>query len=185
MESIEIRFNRIVLSEDRGFDIVERDTAEQVVEALLSDDAESSLGRLGRVLRSERIARLKKLVFMSHKTGDKAAESEARYISRKHNVAVYMAEWDRRIINPSSLALPAYIMGAIHASRGFLVHVIAQIKDSMWIGYEVGGAHVFGKRRARITYNANPPSPSLPAVVGALPPLGDQAALDRWIQALP
>lgn len=96
-----------------------------------------------------------------------------------------MAERDGTITKPRSLALPGYIMQAIGARRGRLVHVIARIVDSMRIGYEVGGAHALRKSRARIMYSAGVPAPPLPAVVGALDPLPNQAALDSWIQGLP
>ena len=67
------------------------------------------------------------------------------YIASTHDVAVYMAEWDGSIKDPGSLTLPANIMQVIRASRGLLVYVIAQITHSMWIGYEVGGAHALRK----------------------------------------
>ena len=36
-------------------------------------------------------------------------------------------------------------MRAIQNSNGFLVNVIAEIAVSMWIGYEIGGAHAMEK----------------------------------------
>lgn len=182
MQSIAIKFKRIVLGEHVSSDIVGRDDAERAVRALLRDDTADSLRRLN--FTPAHIETLQKLVFMSHKTGDTAAEREARYISSKHKVAVYMAEWDGAITDPGSPALPDHIMQAIRVSRGFLVHVIARIADSMWIGYEVGGAHVLDRPRARIMYNAGASAPPLPAVVGALDGLDNEAALDSWIKAL-
>ena len=176
-----IAFKRIILGEDARSDIGDRDRAEKIVNALRSEEP-YALQRLN--LPPAQVEKLRKFVFMSHKTNDWAAEREARYISSKHNVAVYMAEWDGGIQNPNSLALPAYIMHAIGASCGFLVHVILEIGTSMWIGYEVGVAHALDTRRARITYNAGQRL-TLPAVVGALPSLDDRTALDWWIRRLP
>ena len=181
MHSIEmIAFKRIVLGKDARSDIVERDRAERIVNALRSEGP-YALQRF--YLTFGQIEKLRKVVFMSHKTNDRDAEREARYISSKHNVAVYMAEWDGGTQNPNSLALPAYIMQAIGTSCGFLVHVIVEIATSMWIGYEVGVAHALDTPRARITYNAGQRL-TLPAVVGALPSLDDRNALDSWIRRL-
>ena len=118
-----------------------------------------------------------KMVFMSHKTGDDQAETEARYIKREHRVKVYMAEWDGHVVGDSN-QLPDYIMDAIRRSDGFLVSVIAEIVESMWIGYEIGGAHAMEKSRAKIIYER---VGRLPSVVGALESLGSRRALDRWI----
>ena len=104
------------------------------------------------------------MVFMSHKTGDRQAETEAKYITNEHHVQVYMAEWDDNVQYDSN-ELPDYIMTAIRKSDGFLVHVIAKIAVSMWIGYEIGGAHAMSKSRAKIMYNDVRP---LPSVVHAL-----------------
>ena len=182
MESI--AFNRIVLGEDANSDISEPARAAMIVEALLHREAEAFLQRSG--LTIGKIEQFKKMVFMSHKTKDKAAEREARYISSRHNVAVYMAEWDKKIQgNPNSIVLPAYIMQVINASRGFLVHVIDEIRESMWIGYEVGGAHAFNKPQAKIMFNVNVNYlPPLPAVVRALDSLNHRFQLDSWINAL-
>ena len=120
-----------------------------------------------------------KMVFMSHKTGDRGAKTEAQYIAEKFRVKVYMAEWDENIYDDSS-SLPDYIMEAIRRSAGFLVHVIAQISASMWIGYEIGGAHAMQKPRARIMYQS---VGSLPSVVGALQSLQSRAALDHWVSS--
>ena len=117
------------------------------------------------------------MVFMSHKTGDDQAETEAKYIAFKHEVTVYMAEWDDYVDGDSN-RLPDHIMEAIRRSDGFLVNVIAGIAGSMWIGYEIGGAHAMRKSRAKIMYKE---VGRLPSVVGALTSLGSRDALDRWI----
>ena len=117
------------------------------------------------------------MVFLSHKTGDAKALDEARYISVKHRVQVYMAEWDDEVYGDSP-ALPDHIMKAIRESNGFLVNVIAEIAASMWIGYEIGGAHAMRKARAKLMYE---PVRKLPSVVGALIPLRNRGELDRWI----
>ena len=117
------------------------------------------------------------VVFMSHKTGDSRAELEARYIAQTHGVNVYMAEWDEDVDGDSPV-LPDHIMKAIKQSNGFLVHVRPDIGASMWIGYEIGGAHAMQKRRARIMYST---VYDLPSVVAALERLPNRDALDRWI----
>ena len=127
------------------------------------------------VLRSK--AATDTMVFMSHKTGDDQAETEAKYIASKHEVKVYMAEWDGYVDGDSN-QLPDHIMDAIRRSDGFLVNVIAGIAVSMWIGYEIGGAHAMRKSRAKIMYRE---VGRLPSVVGALTSLCSRGALDRWI----
>ncbi len=117
------------------------------------------------------------LVFMSHKTGDIRAEDEARYISDRHGVQVYMAEWDDSVDGDSN-ELPDYIMNAIRECDGFLVNVIAEIVISMWIGYEIGGAHAMQKPRAKIYYDT---VYRLPSVVRALESLRTRYELDQWI----
>ena len=151
-----IRFNKLIRPDQP--DIESRSVAENVV-------------------RSKTAAADDTMVFMSHKTGDVQAETEAEYIVSKYGVKVYMAEWDDGVVGDSN-QLPDYIMDAIRKSDGFLVHVIAEIVDSMWIGYEIGGAHAMNKFRAKIMYKA---VGCLPSVVGALKSLGDRNALDRWI----
>ena len=84
------------------------------------------------------------MVFMSHKTGDDQAEREAKRITRQHRVEVYMAEWDDAVVGDSN-QLPDHIMNAIRRSKGFLVSVIPAIAESMWVGYEIGGAHAMQK----------------------------------------
>ena len=118
-----------------------------------------------------------KMVFMSHKTGDVQAMNEANYIADRHKISVYMAEWDDKVGRDPD-ELPGYIMEAIRKSNGFLVNVTAEIVVSMWIGYEIGGAHAMQKSRAKIMYEE---VGRLPSVVGALESLRNHAALDRWI----
>ena len=117
------------------------------------------------------------MIFMSHKTGDQQAEAEAKYIAEKHRVQVYMAEWDDSV-QGDSVELPNDIMKAIRKSDGFLVNVIAEIAVSMWIGYEIGGAHAMEKSRAKIMYSQ---VGRLPSVVGALKTLRNRNELDAWI----
>lgn len=151
-----IRFNRLV--RPRQTAIEDRFTAERVVLAKAAGDT---------------------IVFMSHRTGDSQAEKEAEYIARKHNVKVYMAEWDDNVQGDSN-QLPDHIMNAIRNSDGFLVNVIAEIAVSMWIGYEIGGAHAMRKSRAKIMYKE---VGDLPSVVRALHSLRSREALDQWIRA--
>lgn len=119
-----------------------------------------------------------KLVFMSHKTGDARAAADARYIADTHRVDVYMAEWDAAVAGDSD-ELPGHIMNAIRKSDGLLVSVIAAIAESMWIGYEIGGAHAMRMDLARIMHEE---VGRLPSVVSALEPLRSRSALDRWIR---
>ena len=88
-----------------------------------------------------------------------------------------MTEWDTTVAGDSA-ELPEYIMNAIRKSDGLLVNVIAAITRSMWIGYEIGGAHAMRKALAKIMYEEVSP---LPSVVGALESLRSRPALDRWI----
>ena len=118
------------------------------------------------------------MVFMSHKTGDRQAEREAQYISLMHRVMVYMAEWDDHVQTDSD-QLPDHIMTAIRKCDGFLVNVSAEIAVSMWIGYEIGGAHAMQKPRARIMHEW---ITDLPSVVNVLERLRDRYELDRWIR---
>ena len=120
------------------------------------------------------------MVFLSHKTGDAEAEVEARYITHKHRVRVYMAEWDDEVYGDTA-NLPDHIMRAIQQSDSFLVNVIAEIAASMWVGYEIGGAHAMGKSRAKIMYT---PVSRLPSVVGALRSLQNRNELDRWVTSI-
>ena len=119
-----------------------------------------------------------KMVFLSHKTGDNRAENEAQHIARTHGVKVYMAEWDDNVQGDSE-EVPEQIMKAIRKSDGFLVNVTAAIAISMWIGYEIGGAHAMRKSRAKIMYTQ---IFGLPSVVGALNSLRSRDELDRWIK---
>ncbi len=116
-------------------------------------------------------------LFMSHRTGDKQAEIEAEYIANKHFVNVYLAKFDDSV-DENSNELPDYIMNEIRKSDGFLVNVIAEIAVSMWIGYEIGGAHAMRKPRAMINYkNVH----DLPSVVDALSSIRNRHELDKWI----
>ena len=117
------------------------------------------------------------MVFLSHKTGDKRAEIEAKYIADKHSILVYMAEWDDEICK-ESFGLPDYIMKAIRQSDGFLLSVTPQIGKSMWIGYEIGGAHAMEKLRAKIMYER---VDSLPSVIDALSSLRNREQLNDWL----
>ena len=134
--------------------------------------------------RAERIVTAKSagdiMVFMSHKTGDAQAETIAKDIANRHKIEIYMAEWDDTV-QTGSIDLPEHIMRAIRKSDGFLVNVIAEIAVSMWIGYEIGGAHAMHKPRAKIMYA---PVPRLPSVVSALASLTDQYAVDQWINRI-
>ena len=119
------------------------------------------------------------MVFMSHKTGDQQAVEEAEYIAQTHRVKVYMAEWDD-FVDSDSAQLPDYIMDAIRRCGGFLISVIAEIAASMWIGYEIGGAHAMRKSRSKIMYH---PVGRLPSVIDALEWLRSRPVLDDWIRA--
>ena len=121
-----------------------------------------------------------KMVFMSHKTSDYRAEQEAKRIAVTHRVIVYMAEWDDHINDTGSEQMPDYIMEKLRISDGFLVYVSTKILVSMWVGYEIGGAHVMGKHRARITPG---PTVRLPSVVSALQSLKTDSAVDTWIRS--
>lgn len=118
------------------------------------------------------------MVFLSHKTGDDTAEIVARHIADEYHVEVYLAEWDDRIYG-DSIGLPNHIMRAIRLSDGFLLNVIPEIGDSMWIGYEIGGAHAMNKSRAKIMFR---PVEKLPSVVDALRPIRNRGELDLWIR---
>ena len=130
----------------------------------------------GRVVVAKAVSET--MVFMSHKTGDSRAEREADYIAERHGLKVYMAEWDDEVGGDSD-EVPEHIMDAIRKSDGFLVNVTAAISNSMWIGYEVGGAHAMGKTRAKIMYTQ---VFGLPSVVRGLETLGSRTVLDRWIE---
>ena len=121
-----------------------------------------------------------KVLFLSHKTHDTTADKLARYINQRHNVTVYMAEWDDYIDHTAQGALPDYIMAIIQGCDGFLVNVSSAIAVSMWVGYEIGGAHALRKTRAKYisVYVSN-----LPSVVDALDSV-DRDTLDSWIRRL-
>ena len=69
-------------------------------------------------------------------------------------------------------------MTHIRTSHGFLVSVRPQIAISMWVGYEVGGAHAHGVPRAKLLFDA---THGMPTVVEALDPLRSRPELDAWI----
>ena len=125
----------------------------------------------------QRQVRSRKKIFISHKTNDSHAEALALYITQKHRLVTYLAEWDPNA-NPSSPTLPDYIMTQIRTSRGFLVSVRPQIAISMWVGYEIGGAHAHGVPRAKLVFSA---VGSMPSVVEALHALRSRQQLDAWI----
>ena len=118
-------------------------------------------------------------VFISHKTNDRHAEELAQYITRRHRIVTYLAEWDPSA-NPNSPTLPDHIMHHIRTSQGFLVSVRPQIAISMWVGYEIGGAHAHGVPRAKMVFN---PVPAMPSVLEAIPALRSRPELDAWIIA--
>ena len=121
-----------------------------------------------------------KALFLSHKTGDHSADALARHINLNYPVIVYMAEWDDHIDHTEQTVLPDYIMEIIQGSDGFLVNVSSAIAVSMWVGYEIGGAHALGKNRAKFIsqYVSN-----LPSVVDALDSI-DHQSLGSWIRRL-
>jgi len=63
-----------------------------------------------------------------------------------------MAERDDSVSRDSN-EFPDHIMNAIRKSDEFLVNVIAEFAISMWIGYEIRGAHAMHKPRAKIIFN--------------------------------
>ncbi|MCY4442184.1 MAG: hypothetical protein OXE53_18495 [Deltaproteobacteria bacterium] len=122
----------------------------------------------------------KKVIFLSHKTGDESATALASRIDQHHNATVYMAEWDDRIDASDPNVLPDYIMAVIQTCDGFLVNVSSPIIVSMWVGYEIGGAHALRKTRAKYIYSY---VPNLPSVVEALKSING-SSLDSWIRSL-
>ena len=120
------------------------------------------------------------MVFLSHKTGDTKAVIEAQYIVDKHRVQVYITEWDDKIFG-DPVGLPDYIMSAIRKCDGFLLNVVPEIGNSLWIGYEIGGAHAMGKLQAKIMYES---VARLPSVVNALLSLRNRGELDQWISGI-
>lgn len=116
-------------------------------------------------------------VFISHKTNDSQAEDLARYITSRHRIITYLAEWDPNV-RYDSLKLPDYIMREIQISQGFLVNVRPQIAISMWVGYEIGGAHAHGIPSAKMMFS---PVSGMPSVVEALESLKSYPDLDNWI----
>ena len=120
------------------------------------------------------------MVFMSHKTSDTSTDNEARYITNQHGIWVYMAEWDDNVCGDSN-ELPNLIMNSISKSDGFLVNVSAKIAISMWIGYEIGGAHAMQKPRAKIIYND---VRRLPSAVKAFSSLRNGHELVQWTNTM-
>ena len=127
----------------------------------------------------QRQASGRRKVFISHKTNDPHAEELAQYITRQHGIVTYLAEWDPGV-NPNSPTLPDYIMDHIRTSQGFLVSVRPQIAISMWVGYEIGGAHAHRVPRAKMVFD---PVPAMPSVLEAIRALRSRSELDSWIRA--
>lgn len=120
-----------------------------------------------------------KLVFLSHKTDDPTAKELAKTIGVL-GADVYLAEWDDNITDPGNESLPSTIMEHIHRSDGFLVNANETIRVSMWVGYEIGGAHALQKPRAKFMLHWV----KLPSVVAVLETLDSGSELFEWIQRL-
>ena len=121
-----------------------------------------------------------KLLFLSHKTNDPTAEALAEAIG-KDGVDVYMAEWDDDVtVDPGNEALPSSIMKHIHRSDGFLVNANEAIRVSMWVGYEIGGAHALQKQRAKFMRRRV----VLPSVVAVLETLDSYPKVIEWVRRL-
>ena len=118
-------------------------------------------------------------VFISHTTNDSQAEEVARHITSQHGIVTYLAEWDPNVRHDSP-ELPDYIMHEIQTSHGFLVNVRPQIAISMWVGYEIGGAHAHRVPSAKMTFSH---VPGMPSVVEALKSLMGYQDLDDWIRS--
>ena len=155
-----IRFNKLVYPPDT--------TTHMLREFTGSNEADQRYRQPG----------LKKL-FLSHKTGESAAEDLAKRLARKFLIAVYMAEWDSNVTNDSP-TLPRYIRTKIKTSNGFLVYANPQIAISMWIGYEIGIADASSLPSARVT--RSPYDRTLPSVVLALDKLSTDSEIDNWVQ---
>jgi len=151
-----VRFNRAFSPDYTG-------TAREIKSAASASDYRQATGR--------------RQVFISHKTNDSQAEDLARYITRQHGIITYLTEWDPNVTH-DSLALPDYIMREIQISQGFLVNVRPQIVISMWVGYEIGGAHAHGVPSAKMMFS---PVSGMPSVVEALESLKCYPDLDDWI----
>jgi len=137
--------------------------------------------RYAQAPRSSYAAATDTIVFLSHKTNDPTATKVATYINQVHHAIVYVAEWDDDVPHDQQGSLPRYLMDRIRECNGFLVNVNSTITMSMWIGYEIGGAHAFSKTRAKFmpTY-----VPRLPSVLDDLRRLSSYTALDSWIRSL-
>ena len=119
-----------------------------------------------------------KKLFLSHKTGDTAAEELARKLAKKLRITVYMAEWDPNVSGDSP-ELPDYIRKHIETSNGFLVYANQKIA-TMWVGYEIGVAHATSRHRARVTTSLL--EPDLPSVVLALRKLSNDYEIENWVR---
>ena len=128
--------------------------------------------------RVERQVRGRPRILISHKTNDPQAEDLARHTTRHHGIVTYLAVWDLEA-RPDSLEFPEYIMRRIQPSQGFLVSVRPQIAVSMWVGYEIGGAHAHGVPRAKTMFS---PVSHMPSVVEALERLRSFQELDSWVR---
>ena len=71
-------------------------------------------------------------------------------------------------------------MNHIRTSQGFLVSVRPQIAISMWVGYEIGGAHAHGVPRAKMVFDR---VDAMPSVLEAIRALRNRSELDTWIRA--
>ena len=118
-----------------------------------------------------------KMIFMSHKTGDSQAEALADHIYEKYGVFVYMVEWDDDAEDRGTETFPNNLMAKIYESDGFLVSVTSQIAVSMWVGYEIGGAHALDKPRAKYDKTTI----IFPSVVETLKRLKSESDLRAWI----
>lgn len=136
--------------------------------------------RHAQLSRSSYYPSIGKLVFLSHKTNDPTADALAELISRNYGATVYMAEWDDDMPD-SQGTLPSYLMEKIRECDGFLVNVSSKIAVSMWIGYEIGGAHALSKSRAKYFPTH---IPHLPSVLDDLRKLSDPTTLEHWVTSL-
>ena len=120
-----------------------------------------------------------KKLFLSHKTGDLAAEDLAKWLAKMFSIVVYMAEWDPNVTSDSP-SLPEYIKRQIKTSNGFLVCANPQIVISMWVGYEIGIANAFLVPSARVTKSYT--DRKLPSVVYALTKLSTDTEIEIWVR---
>lgn len=145
-----------------------------------STGAAVSFSNVRGELRKSRILGTK-LLFLSHKTNDPTAEALAEAIGKDGGVDVYMAEWDDNLtVDSGNEALPPYIMEHIRRSDGFLVNANEAIRVSMWVGYEIGGAHALQKQRAKFMRR----QVTLPSVVAVLKTLDSYHKVIEWVRRL-